>query len=227
MNSETRGAPYQGLHLSNLLTYLSVSVALGALVLLATGDSPNDPRAFQHGLGFALSLCFVFDLFDGKFAKLFRSRSALLSQMGVQLDSLADTVAFGIFPATVLIQLHDPLAFKLLLPPEQDIKLLTYLAGLIFVICNMTRLAFYNVSQSSHSGFVGVPTTIAAGLLLNVCLLFEWNPWSSVISLLVLAALMVMPIRIPRPPLWVDLLLGVGVLLTGATHFFAMIAYGK
>jgi CDP-diacylglycerol--serine O-phosphatidyltransferase len=100
----------------------------------------------------AILLAAVFDAFDGKVAKL----SGATSKFGVQYDSLADLVSFGVAPAL--------LAFSWALRPYGKFG---WLAAFTFVACGAIRLARYNVLASAGETkyFKGVPIPVAAAMI--------------------------------------------------------------
>jgi CDP-diacylglycerol--serine O-phosphatidyltransferase len=107
----------------------------------------------------AILLASVFDAFDGKVAKLSRATS----KFGMQYDSLADLVSFGIAPAL--------LAFSWALRPYGKFG---WLAAFTFVACGAIRLARYNVMASSGETkyFKGVPIPVAASMIALTILLY-------------------------------------------------------
>ncbi|WP_411250305.1 CDP-diacylglycerol--serine O-phosphatidyltransferase [Priestia filamentosa] len=103
-----------------------------------------------HHVYSAVTFIFVgvfFDFFDGIVAR----RLNAVSEIGKELDSLADLVTFSIAPAM--------LAFSISLHKLPFIGLLSTLA---FSICGMLRLARFNTNQSKLSTFIGMPTPLAA-----------------------------------------------------------------
>lgn len=107
----------------------------------------------------AILLAAVFDVFDGKVAKL----SGTTSKFGMQYDSLADLVSFGIAPAL--------LAFSWALRPYGKFG---WLAAFLFVACGAIRLARYNVMASSGETkyFKGLPIPVAAAMIAFTILLY-------------------------------------------------------
>jgi CDP-diacylglycerol---serine O-phosphatidyltransferase len=107
----------------------------------------------------AILLASVFDAFDGKVAKL----SGATSKFGMQYDSLADLVSFGIAPAL--------LAFSWALRPYGKFG---WLAAFTFVACGAIRLARYNVLASAGETkyFKGVPIPVAAAMIALTILLY-------------------------------------------------------
>jgi CDP-diacylglycerol--serine O-phosphatidyltransferase len=137
----------------------------------------------------AILLAAVFDVFDGKVAKL----SGATSKFGMQYDSLADLVSFGMAPAL--------LAFSWALRPYGKFG---WLAAFLFVACGAIRLARFNVLASSGETkyFKGLPIPVAAAMIaFTILLYFQFieTGWVKDIVILVmiyiLAFLMVSNIR--------------------------------
>ncbi|NWG01347.1 MAG: CDP-diacylglycerol--serine O-phosphatidyltransferase [Syntrophaceae bacterium] len=107
----------------------------------------------------AILLACVFDILDGKVARL----SGATSKFGVQYDSLADLVSFGIAPAL--------LAFSWALRPYGKFG---WLAAFVFVACGALRLARFNVQSSSGEVkyFKGLPIPAAASMVALTILLY-------------------------------------------------------
>jgi CDP-diacylglycerol--serine O-phosphatidyltransferase len=137
----------------------------------------------------AILLASVFDVLDGKVARL----SGSTSKFGVQYDSLADLVSFGIAPAL--------LAFSWALRPYGKFG---WLAAFLFVVCGALRLARFNVQSSSGEVkyFKGLPIPAAALMIALTILLYielietDWVKDIAVLVMIyVLAFLMVSNIR--------------------------------
>ncbi|MDJ0642213.1 MAG: phosphatidylcholine/phosphatidylserine synthase [Erythrobacter sp.] len=104
----------------------------------------------------AIILAAVLDGVDGRIARLLNAQS----RFGAELDSLADSLSFGVAPAIILY-----------LWSLQDLKSFGWLAALAFAICCALRLARFNaridVDDQPHksAGFLtGVPAPVGAGL---------------------------------------------------------------
>ncbi len=108
---------------------------------------------------FAILLASVFDILDGKVARISRATT----KFGVQYDSLADLVSFGIAPAL--------LAFSWALRPYGRFG---WLAAFLFVVCGALRLARFNVQSSSGESkyFKGLPIPAAAATIALTILLY-------------------------------------------------------
>jgi CDP-diacylglycerol--serine O-phosphatidyltransferase len=107
----------------------------------------------------AILLASVFDILDGKIARL----SGATSKFGVQYDSLADLVSFGIAPAV--------LAFSWAL---REYGRFGWLAAFLFVVCGALRLARFNVMSASGETkyFKGLPIPAAASMIALTILLY-------------------------------------------------------
>jgi CDP-diacylglycerol--serine O-phosphatidyltransferase len=137
----------------------------------------------------AILLAAVFDALDGKVARL----SGATSKFGIQYDSLADLVSFGIAPAV--------LAFNWALRPYGRFG---WFAAFLFVACGALRLARFNVMAGSGETkyFKGLPIPAAASMIALVILLYLRlieTGWVKdiviVVMIYVLAFLMVSNIR--------------------------------
>ena len=137
----------------------------------------------------AILLACVFDILDGKVARL----AGATSKFGVQYDSLADLVSFGIAPAL--------LAFSWALRPYGKFG---WLAAFLFVVCGALRLARFNVQSASGEVkyFKGLPIPAAALMIALTILLYlelietGWVKDIAVLAMIyVLAFLMVSNIR--------------------------------
>ena len=98
-----------------------------------------------------------FDFFDGLAARSLN----VGSELGAQLDSLADMVTFGIVPAY--------LAFEWL--NQLDFSVLNYSAFLI-AIFSAIRLAKFNIDDRQSTSFIGVPTPANALFWISIPLIF-------------------------------------------------------
>ena len=148
-----------------------------------------------------LQLAFIFiiasavaDFFDGFAARLLKQYSAL----GVQLDSLADMVSFGVAPAIIMSVLcgQMPSAFGL---NEVWSEVLCYIP-LAVAALSALRLAKFNIDETQKEEFEGLPTPGAAILFGSLAMLCERYDliidleWLALISVLV-AAMLISPIR--------------------------------
>lgn len=104
----------------------------------------------------------VFDLFDGMMARLTRSQSAF----GVELDSLADVVSFGLAPSYLVY------VFGL-----RGVGMLGVIVAALPVLCGAVRLARFNVTFDGEKKghFTGLPIPMQAAALVALVLNVERN----------------------------------------------------
>ncbi len=131
----------------------------------------------------------IFDGLDGKVARL----TGTSSKFGVEYDSLADLVAFGVAPGLLM--------YSWALKPFGR---LGWLAAFLFVVCGALRLARFNVQVNTVESkrFVGLPIPAAASMVSSTVLFFHHFGWPSsykklaiLILIYLLAFLMVSNIR--------------------------------
>jgi CDP-diacylglycerol--serine O-phosphatidyltransferase len=109
----------------------------------------------------------VFDFFDGFAARMLKVKS----DIGKELDSLADCVTFGVLPAFVLFKLLDG-------APNLPFVYAQYSAFHIAVFSAL-RLAKFNVDTRQSESFIGVPTPANALLWVSLPFLIAKNNFLS------------------------------------------------
>lgn len=142
-------------------TITSCNLLCGSIaVFLATQG------AFMWAFVFILGGAF-FDFFDGLSARLLKAPSPI----GVQLDSLADVITFGLAPSMML--------FCYLLPVLGWWALL----ALVMAAFSALRLAKFNVDERQHTSFIGLATPANAIFWGGICslpisvLAYDWIGW--------------------------------------------------
>ncbi len=164
-------------HIPNLFTLLNLFFGCLAIVsIMQTGlsfsvDSQGDNLVIiPENIGMAsffIALAAVIDFLDGFVARLLK----VPSEMGKQLDSLADIVSFGVAPGLIVYQ------FLRLSYAQQagglDINQLWLLPALIIPCAGAYRLARFNIDPEQSYGFKGVPIP-AAGLFIASMPLVYW-----------------------------------------------------
>jgi CDP-diacylglycerol--serine O-phosphatidyltransferase len=141
----------------------------------ASVDLATNPAAFQmaaeHFDRAAITIGFaaLFDLLDGRVARLTNTTS----EFGIELDSIADVVSFGIAPAV--------LAFAWGYGQVPDLRNVGWAASFLFLICGALRLARFNVQARQHNpnqplknpkvdkkAFVGLPIPFGAAMIASI-----------------------------------------------------------
>ena len=173
-----------------ILTYLSVASTITGLWLAFNG------RPFWAIL--CLMFCGFCDGFDGKIART-KKRTQKAINFGIQIDSLADMMAYGILPVAIGF--------------GTGINQWYYLPiGIIFTLGALIRLAHFNVNEEEiaktkaerSKTFIGMPTTSVALILPIIFALKNWVgiyfPLLYTTSLLIIAILFVIRLRFVDKP---------------------------
>lgn len=147
--------------LPNLFTATSLFLALFSLVKASEGQF-----MFAAWLIIGAAVC---DAIDGPVARLTRTSS----NFGLQFDSLADVVAFGVAPAFLMFK-HLGLLDKEMLPVYAPRLALGACA--LYAICAAIRLARFNIQAATteKNHFTGLPSPGAAGAVVSAFLFVEW-----------------------------------------------------
>ncbi len=134
-----------------------------------------------------IGVAVVLDMLDGRIARM----TGTTSDFGVQLDSLADLISFGMAPAV--------LAFQWGLIP---LGRMGWAVGFLYLTAAALRLARFNIQVNSDKRyFIGLPSPAAAGLVAATVFYFpeglQAKPmaWLGMVMLIVPAVLMVSTIR--------------------------------
>ena len=106
----------------------------------------------------AIGIAIVLDGFDGRIARMMGATS----KFGLQLDSLADAISFGVAPATLLW------AWQM-----KELGYLGWIAAFLYMICGIMRLARFNVQSSEMKHFLGLPIPAAAGVLVSLVVVHQ------------------------------------------------------
>lgn len=109
----------------------------------------------------------VCDFFDGFAARLLGQTSPL----GVQLDSLADDISFGLAPAAVMYDLyiHSTSYYNLSADVMEPLRFVV----LIIAAFSALRLAKFNIDTTQTTEFEGLPTPANALMLMSLATLVE------------------------------------------------------
>lgn len=138
--------------LPNLVTTGNIFFGFFAIIQAIKGDFTK--------AAYAIVIASVFDLLDGRLARLTRSTS----KFGAEYDSLCDLVSFGMAPAVLL--------YMWALEPFGR---LGWIACFIYATCGALRLARFNVQATviEKAFFQGLPIPMAAGIVASSVLAFN------------------------------------------------------
>ena len=201
-----------------LCGYYNYTVVLTYLGMLFgfTGIAFTMEGTYHHAV-----LCMMFagicDMFDGTVAAT-KQRDVREKRFGIQIDSLSDLLCFGVLPALFGYMVSGK-------------TYLGFLAGCLYVLCALIRLAYFNVLEEerqhketgSRTCYLGLPVTSVALFLPAFLMIGEYLLSGSAglmpVLLIVMAAAFVLPIRVKKP----RLLGKIGIVFTGIIEFVILL----
>lgn len=161
-------------YIPNFITLLNLFCGSVA-VLHAVNGNMKDTAVFVF-------LGVFFDFFDGFLAR----KLNVQSELGIQLDSLADMVTSGVVPGIVMFKLLEMVSYA----PESswaasEMAQSTYwfgfnmplmpLIGLLITLASAYRLAKFNIDEDQQDYFKGLPTPANTLLILSLPLIMEFQ----------------------------------------------------
>lgn len=157
-------------HVPNLITSLNLLSGSIAVIFAVQGNLVLAAIFVAAGI--------FFDFFDGLAARALNVKS----EVGLQLDSLADVVTSGVVPGIVMYQLIIkalPSSGSLSTDwnsSEFDLNLQPFaLVGLLIIVASAYRLAKFNVDDRQTDSFIGLPTPANALLILSLPLILTYE----------------------------------------------------
>jgi CDP-diacylglycerol--serine O-phosphatidyltransferase len=150
--------------------FFSVMASLRGFQLLgsATPDLAGAALQFDNA-AVAIGWALLFDMVDGRIARMTKTTT----EIGIQLDSIADVVTFGLAPAV----LAYVWGYGASLTEGTDLHRLAWGLSFMYLMCGAFRLARFNVQASrprilaegtpkvDKKNFVGLPIPVAGGLI--------------------------------------------------------------
>lgn len=151
----------------NLFTSLNILSGCIAVVLALSG---------KNNLALApyfIILAAFFDFFDGFFARLLKS----YSELGKQLDSLADMVSFGLAPSVIVFRiLMQSLRIKEINPNIKFLDMIILASAFLIAIFSAFRLAKFNLDTRQTDSFIGLATPANAIFFASFPLITNFDP---------------------------------------------------
>ena len=145
------------------------NIFCGYFAIIATLRENYDYAAIAIGIGAVL------DTLDGRIARMTKTSS----EFGVQLDSLADVITFGVAPAMLAFRWGLGSISGMDAAVAKHVNQLGWLATFAFVMCGALRLARFNIQTkkppetAGKRYFVGLPIPAGAGLVAAVVHFFK------------------------------------------------------
>lgn len=159
--------------------FTAANIGMGFLAVLysirafqVVQSDPGAAAGYFNYAAIAIGLAILFDTLDGRVARMTRTAT----ELGVQFDSLADVLTFGIAP----IALIYAWAIGASLPYESSAHALGVFLLFMYLMCGAFRLARFNIQATrprvliegtpklDKKYFVGLPIPPAAGLLASI-----------------------------------------------------------
>ncbi len=178
--------PKQVYILPNLLTSINILAGMFCIITSSVGK----PDALWYAAA-VLFIGMVADVFDGIIARL----QMKTSEFGVQYDSLADVISFGVAPAVLVYHLGLSR-----LPGRVGLGI-----AFLFAVCAALRLARYNsqATTGEKRSFAGLPSPASAGFVASLSVvLISYDAvdvflWPLAITIVVLSYLMISKVKYP------------------------------
>lgn len=156
-------------HIPNLITLLNV--LCGCIATVFAVANVLEMAALFVCLGI------FFDFLDGLAARLLHVKS----ELGVQLDSLADMITSGLVPGIVMFQLLNMselsgwnMTAKVSLAGNADVSFLPFF-GFLITLASAYRLAKFNIDENQATSFIGLPTPANALLIISLPLILLYQ----------------------------------------------------
>ena len=160
----------------------------------------------------------ILDGFDGTIARTKKNRTELEKNFGIQIDSLADMICFGVLPSTIgLAQLRISGIFTELVRRKDyegnyAFLIILLMIAVFYVLAALIRLAYFNstveirkeeVKKTGHSHYIGLPVTSSALIFPLEMVIQFYVKWDMTvfyfILMFVVAMTFIMNIKVRKP----------------------------
>jgi len=158
----------------NIITLLNLFSGCIAVIFAVKGNLQEAALFVMIGIGF--------DFFDGFAARILKVQS----ELGLQLDSLADMVTSGLVPGLMMYQLlsHVVTSPTYMIPDSwsSELDLTVFganyipLIGLLITLASAYRLAKFNIDTRQTTSFIGLPTPANTLLIVSLPLILAFQP---------------------------------------------------
>jgi CDP-diacylglycerol--serine O-phosphatidyltransferase len=162
-------------HIPNFITSLNLAAGFMAIIFIMDGDLITASWLILGAM--------IFDFLDGFASRVLKA----YSDMGKELDSLADVVSFGVAPGLIIFTLmKDIFHMVLMADPSNSVVISGLLYGIpvLFPVCAGLRLARFNIDTTQASSFKGLPTPAAALAVITVIFAAKYSDSALIRSLI-------------------------------------------
>lgn len=187
---------------SIILTYISVFCSVGGIVNLMKSQDTDSFNYMRVAIPL-LIIAGVCDMFDGTVARMCK-RTEIEKQFGIQLDSLADTVSFVVFPACILLHMAH-------------YSVSSVIIAFLYAFAGIMRLGWFNVTTEENKGiFQGLPVTLSAVIIPLAYTILETLDISGFVFSLIMqivfsivAILFILNFKLKKPDIKAKIALGI------------------
>lgn len=144
-------------HIPNALTTINVASGFLAIYLLYNG--------FLWGVICCIAVSLIADVLDGWAAR----KLGVAGPLGIQLDSLADMVTFGVLPGSIMM-------FLIGMEGPWSERFMGFASGILITTSAFWRLAKFNLDSRQSSGFLGLPTPAMTLYVAGLLIARIWTP---------------------------------------------------
>jgi CDP-diacylglycerol--serine O-phosphatidyltransferase len=186
-------------HIPNFITSLNLASGFSAVIFAATGDTLT--------ASWLILAAMIFDFLDGLSARLLKA----YSDIGKELDSLADVVSFGVAPGIIIFNLlrnsFYPGAPAYINADGLNTILIIAIAA-IMPVCAALRLAIFNIDETQSKSFKGLPTPANALAVISIVIAASYSESAAITSfsdspvLLIIFTVILSLLMVSRIPLF-------------------------
>jgi len=153
-------------HIPNFITSLNLVSGFIAIILAANGN--------LIAASWFILAAMIFDFLDGFSARLLKA----YSDIGKELDSLADVVSFGVAPALIIYHLLNNSLSIIVFPEnvtDSALFILIMLISSVMPVCGAIRLAIFNLDSTQTTSFRGLPIPANALAVISVVIAAHYS----------------------------------------------------
>lgn len=153
-------------YIPNFITSLNLASGFIAIIFAGNGDIIT--------ASWLILAAMIFDFFDGFSARLLKA----YSDIGKELDSLADVISFGVAPALIIYHIiNDSLALSAPMIVNSDDLMVSFMLiiPVIMPICGALRLAIFNIDTTQSTTFRGLPIPANALAVISVVIASHYS----------------------------------------------------
>ena len=155
-------------YIPNFITSLNLASGFIAIIYASTGELMT--------ASWLILAAMIFDFLDGFSARLLKA----YSEIGKELDSLADIVSFGVAPAVILFYLirtsfQDTFIAAAGSGLRTDLASFVIFIPVLMPVCAALRLAKFNTDETQTKSFIGLPTPANAIAVITVIAASEFS----------------------------------------------------